>query len=109
MKIRLLCSLLREADSIELVPFRSRWQGLHVIIRVVEVGKSFMLPSSRKLRCSFALSPELIQALNDYSASFEVSRSVFVEEALWIYLGHLDRHLELDSKTPPQNEEALAA
>jgi len=68
-----------------------------------------MLPSSRKLRCSFALSPELIQALNDYSASFEVSRSVFVEEALWIYLGHLDRHLELDSKTPPQNEEALAA
>lgn len=68
-----------------------------------------MLPSSRKLRCSFALSPELIQALNDYSASFEVSRSVFVEEALWVYLGHLDRHLELDSKTPPQNEEALAA
>lgn len=105
----MLCSLLREVDSIELVPFRSRWQGLHAIIRVVEVGKSFMLPSSRKLRCSFALSPELIQALNDYSASFEVSRSVFVEEALWVYLGHLDRHLELDSKTPPQNEEALAA
>ena len=68
-----------------------------------------MLPAARKLRCSFALSPELIQALNDYSASFEVSRSMFVEEALWIYLGHLDRHLELDSKTPPQNEEALAA
>ena len=52
-----------------------------------------MLPAARKLRCSFALSPELIQALNDYSASFEVSRSVFVEEALWIYLGHLDRHV----------------
>ena len=44
-----------------------------------------MLPADRKLRCSFALSPELIQALNDYSASFEVDRSVFVEEALWIY------------------------
>ena len=44
-----------------------------------------MLPAARKLRCSFALSPELIQALNDYSASFEVDRSVFVEEALWIY------------------------
>ncbi|WP_369293267.1 ribbon-helix-helix domain-containing protein [Microcoleus sp. herbarium8] len=44
-----------------------------------------MLPSIRKLRCSFALSPELIQALNDYSASLEVSRSVFIEEALWIY------------------------
>ena len=109
MKIRLLCSLLREADSIELVPFRSRWQGLHAIIRVVEVGKSFMLPSSRKLRCSFALSPELIQALNEYSASLEVSRSVFVEEALWIYLGHLDRHLELDAKKQIQHEEALAA
>ncbi|MBD1882417.1 ribbon-helix-helix domain-containing protein [Microcoleus vaginatus] len=109
MKIRLLCSLLREADSIELVPFRSRWQGLHAIILVVEVGKSFMLPSSRKLRCSFALSPELIQALNEYSASIEVSRSVFVEEALWIYLGHLDRHLELDTKKPNQKQEALAA
>jgi len=51
-----------------------------------------MLPSVRKLRCSFARSPELIQAQKDYSASFEVSRLVFVEEALWIYLGHLDRH-----------------
>ncbi len=51
-----------------------------------------MLPEARKLRCPFALSPELILALNDYSASFEVSRSLFVEEALWIYLGHLDRH-----------------
>jgi hypothetical protein len=26
-----------------------------------------------------------------------------------IYLGHLDRHLELDAKTQPHNEEALAA
>jgi hypothetical protein len=68
-----------------------------------------MLPAARKLRCSFALSPELIQALNDYSASFEVSRSVFVEEALWIYLGHLDRHLESDAKKQFQHEEALAA
>ena len=68
-----------------------------------------MLPASRKLRCSFALSLELIQALNNYLASFEVSRSVFVEEALWIYLGHLDRHLESDAKTQPHNEEALAA
>lgn len=68
-----------------------------------------MLPAARKLRCSFALSPELIQALNDYSASFEVSRSVFVEEALWIYLSHLDRDLESDAKKQFQNEEALAA
>jgi len=68
-----------------------------------------MLPAARKLRCSFALSPELIQALNDYSASFEVSRSVFVEEALWIYLSHLDRHLESDAKKQFQHEEALAA
>ena len=68
-----------------------------------------MLPAARKLRCSFALSPELIQALNDYSASFEVSRSVFVEEALWIYLGHLDRHLELDTQKQNQKQEALAA
>lgn len=68
-----------------------------------------MLPAARKLRCPFALSPELIQALNDYSASFEVDRSVFVEEALWIYLGHLDRHLELDAKKQKQKQEALAA
>jgi hypothetical protein len=68
-----------------------------------------MLPAARKLRCSFALSPELIQALNDYSASFEVDRSVFVEEALWIYLSHLDPHLESDAKKLFQHEEALAA
>ncbi len=68
-----------------------------------------MLPAARKLRCSFALSPELIQALNDYSVSFEVDRSVFVEEALWIYLGHLDQHLESDAKKQLQHEEALAA
>jgi hypothetical protein len=68
-----------------------------------------MLPSVRKLRCSFALSPELIQAQNDYSASFELSRSVFVEEALWIYLGHLDRHLKSDAKKQFQHEKALAA
>jgi len=53
-----------------------------------------MLPVARKLRCSFALSPELIQALNDYSASFEVERSVFVEEALWIYPERVTRQLE---------------
>jgi hypothetical protein len=68
-----------------------------------------MLPSVRKLRCSFALSPELIQAPNDYSASFELSRSVFVEEALWIYLSHLDRHLKSDAKKQFQHEKALAA
>jgi len=68
-----------------------------------------MLPSVRKLRCSFALSPELIQAQNDYSASFELDRSVFVEEAYGFTGRHLDRHLELDSKIPPHNEEALAA
>ncbi len=100
---------MREAYSSELVPFRLHKPGEQAIIRVVEVKKKIMLPSVRKLRCSFALSPELAQALNNYSASFEVSRSVFVEEALWIYLGHLDRHLELDSKMPAQNEEALAA
>ena len=68
-----------------------------------------MLPAARKLRCSFALTPELIQALNDYSASFEVSRSVFLEEAMWIYLDHLDKHTKSDSEKQPQNEEALAA
>lgn len=68
-----------------------------------------MLPSVRKLRCSFALSPELIQALNDYSASFEVSRSVFTEEALWIYLDHLDKHMKPENEKQFQNQEALAA
>jgi len=68
-----------------------------------------MLSATRKLRCSFTLSPELIQALNEYSASFEVARSLFVEEALWVYLGHLDRHLESDAKKQFQHEEALAA
>lgn len=67
-----------------------------------------MLPSVGKLRCSFALSPEFIQALNEYSASLEVSRSVFTE-ALGIYLDYLDKHMKPDAKKQPQNEEALAA
>jgi hypothetical protein len=68
-----------------------------------------MLPAARKLRCSFALSPEFIQALNEYSASLDVSRSVFVEDAMWVYLGHLDKHMKPEVEKQFQNQEALAA
>jgi hypothetical protein len=68
-----------------------------------------MLPAARKLGCSFALSPELIQALNEYSASLDVSRSVFVEDAMWVYLGHLDKHMKPEVEKQFQNQEALAA
>ncbi len=68
-----------------------------------------MLPTTRKLRCFFALSPELIQALNEYSASLDVSRAVFVEYAMWVYLEHLDKHMKPEIEKQFQNQEALAA
>lgn len=68
-----------------------------------------MLSTARKLRISFALSPDLTEALDNYAASFGVSRSAFAEEALWIYLNHLDKHMESKSKIQFQNEDAQAA
>lgn len=68
-----------------------------------------MLSTARKLRISFALSPDLTEALDNYAVSFGVSRSAFAEEALWIYLNHLDKHMESKTKTRFQNEETLAA
>lgn len=68
-----------------------------------------MLSTTRKLRISFALSPDLTEVLDTYAASFGVSRSAFAEEALWIYLNQLDKHMESKSKIQFQNEEVLAA
>ncbi|MEG4917488.1 hypothetical protein [Microcoleus sp. B4-D4] len=68
-----------------------------------------MLSTTRKLRISFALSPELTEALDNYAVSFGVSRSAFTEEGLWIYLNQLDKHMESKTKTRFQNEDALAA
>jgi len=68
-----------------------------------------MLPSTRKLRITLALSPELTEALDNYAVPFEVSRSVFVEEALWVYLNQVDKHLKPANKKRFQNQEALAA
>ena len=67
-----------------------------------------MLSTTRKLRITLALSPELTEALDNYAVSFRVSRSVFTEEALWIYLNQLD-HMKSKTKKRFQNEEALAA
>ena len=71
-----------------------------------------MLASERKLRISFSLSPELTRALDEYAASFKVSRSSFAEDALWIYLNSLDKHMKRDNSATIsqfQNEEALVA
>jgi len=68
-----------------------------------------MLPSTRKLRLTLALSPKLTEALDNYAVPFEVSRSVFVEEALCVYLNQLDKHLKPANKKRFQNQEALAA
>lgn len=68
-----------------------------------------MLPSERKLRISFALSPKLTRELDGYTESFDVSRSAFVEEALWVYLNELDKHFKPATKKRFQNQEALAA
>jgi predicted transcriptional regulator len=71
-----------------------------------------MLASERKLRISFSLSPELRRALDEYAESFKVSQSAFAEDALWIYLNSLDKHMKPESSVAPnqfQNEEALVA
>lgn len=71
-----------------------------------------MLVSERKLRISFSLFPELTRALDEYAESFKVSRSSFTEDALWIYLNSLDRHMKAENSATTsqfQNEEALVA
>jgi len=68
-----------------------------------------MLPSERKLRISFALSPKLARELDGYAESFGVSRSAFVEEALRIYLKELNKHSQPATKKRFGNQEAVAA
>jgi metal-responsive CopG/Arc/MetJ family transcriptional regulator len=68
-----------------------------------------MLPSERKLRISFALSPKVTRELDGYAESFDVSRSVFVEEALRIYLKELDKHFKPATKKRFENQQAMAA
>jgi hypothetical protein len=70
-----------------------------------------MLLSTRKLRVGLALSPELIAEADKYAVPFGVSRSVFFEEAMWIYLDHLEKHVnsQAEAETQPENEKALAA
>jgi len=68
-----------------------------------------MLPSTRKLRVGLALSPELITEADKYTLPFGVSRSLFFEEAMWIYLDHLDRYVKSEAKIQIQNEEAPTA
>ncbi|WP_333202785.1 hypothetical protein [Microcoleus sp. S28C3] len=71
------------------------------------VEKFIMLPSTRKLRVGLALSPELIAEADKFAVPFGVSRSTFFEEAMWIYLDHLDRYVKSEAKPQAQNEEAL--
>lgn len=78
------------------------------IINLLTVEKALMLPSTRKLRVGLALSPELIAEADKYAVPFGVSRSLFFEEAMWIYLDHLDRYVKSEAKPQAQNEEALA-
>ena len=71
-----------------------------------------MMPSERKLRISFSLSPQLTRALDEYAESFKVTRSAFAEDALWIYLNSLDKHMKPENSVIQnqfQNEEALVA
>lgn len=68
-----------------------------------------MLPSTRKLRVGLALSPELIAEADKYAVPLGVSHSLFFEEAMWIYLDHLDRYVKSEAKPQTQNEEALVA
>lgn len=71
------------------------------------VEKAVMLQSTRKLRVGLVLSPELIAEADKYAVPFGVSRSLFFEEAMWIYLDHLDRYVKSEAKPRAHNEEAL--
>ena len=79
------------------------------IINLLSVEKAVMLPSTRKLRVGLALSPELIAEADKFAVPFGVSRSMFFEEAMWIYLDHLDRYIKSEAKPQAQNEDALVA
>ena len=68
-----------------------------------------MLPCTTQLRVTLALSPELTKAIDEYAVPFEVSRSVFVEEAMWLYLNHLDKYAYAGAKVQSHNKEALTA
>ena len=68
-----------------------------------------MLPSERKLRISFALSPKLAEDLDTYAEAFDVSRSGFVGEALRVYLNQLGKHYKPANKKRFENQEARAA
>lgn len=66
--------------------------------------------SPRKKRVNPALSPELTQATEGYVISFGMTYpSVFVEEGILLYFGHLNKHkhAKLDSKKQAVNKEAL--
>lgn len=74
--------------------------------------ESLMLASERKLRISFSLSPKLTRALDEYAESFKVTRSAFAEDALWIYLNNLDKHMKPENSASAsqfQNKEAQTA
>lgn len=71
-----------------------------------------MLLSPTKKRVSPASLPQLTLALNGYAISFGITYfSVFLEEEMWLYFGHLNKHkhAKSDSKKQAVNKEALGS
>lgn len=75
-----------------------------------------MLYNQNKVKVGVWLQPEVIANCDVYAEYFSQSRSNFMNEALKLYVRHLEKHCELleesendEAKTQAHNEEALVA
>lgn len=75
-----------------------------------------MLYNQNKVKVGVWLQPEVIANCDVYAEYFSQSRSNFMNEALKLYVRHLEKHCELltesekdESKPQSHNKEVLAA
>jgi len=68
-----------------------------------------MLYTEKKVKVGVWLQPEVLANCDFYAEYFSQSRSNFLNEALKVYIRHLDRHCESLSEKAVKNAEAFAA
>ena len=75
-----------------------------------------MLHSQNKVQIGVWLAPEVVANCDTYAEYFSQSRSSFINEALKLYLRHVEKHCELLAKNEKNesnfhmySEKALAA
>jgi len=67
-----------------------------------------MLYTENKVKVGVGLQPEVIANCDFYAEYFSQSRSNFLNEALKLYIRHLDRHCESLSEKTIKNTEPFA-